>query len=232
MMMILITCGLGASLRFFHVVTSSFPYTDSAASRDVSMEPANCSRTALWIESQSAIAHFHQQDPRGTESLSQCSRRAVSSSPKAGCPYQTLQAITPPSSIQKHTSRKRRRSMPATERPKSPRKRLRGEEERGFSPSASSRNITVLDSRTVLSTTSVDSNSSPKRTYSPTRDHAIELRTASPSIQSDSVIGVHIPKRVRELRKLLINGYGRRFVPAGLKACHADLLMNPHLTFL
>ena len=185
-----------------------------------SKECADSSRVLFWVNAQRKIVQSRRRDVQDLGSFPQCCRRSVSPPPsKSNCPPQALQTVSLPTS-QDPTSRKRRWSMPAIERTSSPRKRPRGPEgDLGISPSASSRNVTVLDTRTVLSATSAESTSSPRRNNSPTRDHAIELRTASPAIRTDNIIGVALPKRVRELRKLLINDFGRCFIPAGLKAC-------------
>lgn len=91
----------------------------------VSMGPADSSRIFSWIKSQSAIAHSHHQDPQDSGSFPQCCGALCHQSSKSICPPQALQAITPPTSVQNRISRKRRHSMPATERSSSPRKRPR-----------------------------------------------------------------------------------------------------------
>ncbi|KAF1808816.1 hypothetical protein P152DRAFT_210105 [Eremomyces bilateralis CBS 781.70] len=178
------------------------------------MEPADI---ASWIENtQRAIPSSRHRDAKDSKSSALQSspvRLSWSSKPLL---YHPLQTVTPPSSVKNPTRRKQRLSLPATERSSSPRKRQRGQDSDTVL-SSSSRNIAVLDSRTVLSATSLGSGSSPKRNNSPTRDHAIELRTSVPSIQTDSLIRADIPKQVRGLRKLLITNFGRSFLPAGLK---------------
>jgi hypothetical protein len=198
-----------------HFVWPHVRNTKNAANRhSVSMGFFDRSQINSWIENtQRSIA---SSCPGDTEDGRSSQQRLHPFRLELNHPVQT---VTPPPSKQNSAPRKRRRSMPATERSSSPQKRRRVQDsDTVFSPSrTSSRKIPILDNSTVLSATS--QGSSPKRNNSPTRDHAIELRTAVPSIQTDSLIGAHIPERVRELRKFLTTSFGRAFLPTGLKAC-------------
>lgn len=136
------------------------------------------------------------------------------------------QPFTPPSSETPYRpKRKRCSSMPATERSSSPQKRRRLFSDDDVLPDQSASqvgttNVVILDSSTVLSAPSQGSGTTnPKRSSSPTRDHALELRTATPAITIDSLTGARPTQPVRDLRNALTSGFGRRFIPANLKAC-------------
>lgn len=128
-----------------------------------------------------------------------------------------LPRITPPrSDVPVGSKRKNSASMPSTDRGPSPSKRLRLDE---VLPSSSASQAgladpTVLDSSTVLSATS-----NSRRSNSPTRDHAIELRNATPAIVASSLAGTRLPSAVQELRSALTHAFGQNFIPINLKVC-------------